>query len=79
MLCPGTLRGVRAVARPDFPRALAEFQGRFATKRVCRRYLVACWWPAGFRYPRCGARGAYDVAERAPTTHKMLCAAELTG
>jgi hypothetical protein len=67
------------MARPDFPRSLAEFQGRFATQADCRRYLVACRWPHGFRCPRCGAREAYEVAERAPTTHKMLCAAESTG
>src|ERR671917_164276 len=64
MLCPGTLRDARAVARPDFPRSLAEFQGRFATEEDCRRYLVACRWPDGFRCPRCGAREAYEVAER---------------
>ncbi len=52
------------MARPDFPRSLAEFQGRFATEEGCRRYLVACRWPDGFRCPRCGAREAYEVAER---------------
>src|SRR5436305_9159945 len=64
MLCPGTPRSVCAMARPDFPRSLAEFQDRFAAEEDCRRYLVACRWPDGFRRPRCGAREAYEVAGR---------------
>jgi transposase-like protein/ribosomal protein L37AE/L43A len=52
------------MARPDFPRTLAEFQGRFASEADCRRYLVACRWPDGFRCPRCGDRDAYEVAAR---------------
>jgi transposase-like protein len=52
------------MARPDFPRSLAEFQGRFATEEDCRRYLVACRWPDGFRCPRCGEPDAYELAER---------------
>ncbi len=52
------------MARPDFPRSLAEFQGRFATEEDRRRHLVACRWPDGSRCPRCGAREAYEVAER---------------
>ena len=39
------------MARPDFPRSLAEFQARFASDEACRRYLVACRWPDGFRCP----------------------------
>src|SRR4051812_4692650 len=64
MLCPGTPRSVCAMARPAFPRSLTEFQDRFATEADCRRYLVACRWPDGFRCPRCGAREAYEVAGR---------------
>ncbi len=67
------------MARPDFPRTLAEFQDPFAAEEDCRRHLVACRWRDEFRRPRCGAREADEVVERAPTTHKMLCAAELTG
>ena len=52
------------MARPDFPRSLAEFQDRFAAEEDCRRYLMACRWPDGFRCPRCGAREAYEVAGR---------------
>src|SRR4051794_3941639 len=66
MLCPGPLRSVCAMARPDFPRSLAEFQDRFATEADCRRYLLACRWPDGFRCPRCGGADAYELAERAP-------------
>src|SRR5262249_55741482 len=64
MLCLGTPRGVRTMARPDCPRTLAEFQGRFASEEDCRRYLVACRWPDGFRCPRCGDRDADEVAAR---------------
>src|SRR5918997_1713161 len=64
MWCPGARRSVCAMARPDFPRSLAELQSRFATEEDCRRYLVACRWPDGFRCPRCGAREAHEVAER---------------
>src|SRR5919202_2733128 len=64
MLCPGTPRSVRAMARPDFPRSLAEFRDRFAAEEDRRRYLMACRWPDGFRCPRCGAREAYEVAGR---------------
>ncbi len=52
------------MARPDFPRTLAEFQARFASEEDCRRYLVACRWPDGFACPRCGARDAYELATR---------------
>ena len=50
------------MARPDFPRTLAEFQDRFASEEDCRRYLVACRWPDGFRCPRCGGGDAYELA-----------------
>jgi Transposase zinc-ribbon domain len=52
------------MARPDFPRSLAEFQDRFATEADCHRYLVACRWPEGFRCPRCDEPDAYELAGR---------------
>jgi transposase-like protein len=52
------------MARPDFPRSLAEFQARFASEADCRRYLVACRWPDGFRCPRCSGPDAYELAGR---------------
>ena len=55
---------IRAMARPDFPRSLAEFQSRFASEEDCRRYLMACRWPDGFRCPRCGKREACELATR---------------
>src|SRR4051794_41021466 len=64
MLCRGPPPDVRAMTRPDFPRTLAEFQGRFASEEDCRRYLVACRWPDGFRCPRCGEPDAYELAGR---------------
>src|SRR3954468_12961583 len=62
MLCRGPPRDVRAMTRPDFPRTLAEFRGRFASEGDCRRYLVACRWPDGFRCPRCGEPDAYGLS-----------------
>jgi transposase-like protein len=64
MLCLGPSWGVCTVARPDFPLTLAEFQERFGADEDCRRYLVACRWPDGFRCPRCGGRDAHGVAAR---------------
>ena len=66
---------------------MAEFQDRFASEEDCRRHLVACRWPDGFRGPRCGSRDAYELAgcelgltaQHAPTTYQMLYAAEPTG
>jgi transposase-like protein len=52
------------MARPDFPRTLAEFQSRFATEEHCRRYLVACRWPDGYRCPRCAHAEAYALDAR---------------
>ena len=52
------------MTRPDFLRTLAGFQGRFASEEDCRRYLVACRWPDGFRCPRCGEPDAYGLAGR---------------
>jgi len=52
------------MARPDFPRTLAEFQSRFATAEHCRRYLVACRWPDGQRCPRCAHAEGYVLGAR---------------
>jgi hypothetical protein len=52
------------MARPDFPRCMAEFQTRFASDDSCRSYLMACRWPDGFRCPGCGDRGSYPLATR---------------
>ena len=52
------------MARPDFPRTLADFQDRFASEEDCRRYLVACRWPDGVRCPRCGGGDTYGLAGR---------------
>src|SRR5919106_799453 len=60
----GPSGGAGTMARPDFPRTLAEFQGRFATEDHCRRYLVACRWPDGYRCPRCAHAEAYELGAR---------------
>ena len=40
--------------RPDFPRSVIEFQGRFPDEEACRAYLFASRWPDGFVCPACG-------------------------
>lgn len=53
------------MARPDFPRTLAEFQARFSTEEACRQYLVESRWPDGYSCPRCRHPEAYAVTRRA--------------
>ena len=53
------------MGRPDFPRTLTEFQRRFASEEQCRRYLIACRWPEGYRCPRCRHAEAYELDGRA--------------
>lgn len=45
----------------DYPRTLAEFEGRFATDEGCRAYLIQLRWPDGFRCPKCGHAKAWPV------------------
>jgi len=52
------------VARPSFPRSLAEFQARFSEEEACARYLAESRWPDGFRCPRCEHQAAYVLPKR---------------
>jgi transposase-like protein len=52
------------VARPTFPRTLAEFQARFAGEAACRAYLAASRWPDGYRCPRCRHSHAFELSRR---------------
>jgi transposase-like protein/ribosomal protein L37AE/L43A len=52
------------VARPTFPRTLAEFQARFADEAACHAYLAASRWPDGYRCPRCGHGLAFELPRR---------------
>ena len=52
------------MARPTFPRTLAEFQARFADEAACRAYLAASRWPDGYRCPRCGHAQAFELPRR---------------
>ena len=45
----------------DYPRTLAECEGRFATDAACRTYLQQLRWPDGFRCPRCRHPNAWPV------------------
>jgi transposase-like protein len=52
------------VARPDFPRTLAQFQRRFASEEACRAYLAVSRWPDGYRCPRCSHGDALELPRR---------------
>ena len=52
------------MGRPDFPKSLKEFQGRFRDEAACRAYLAACRWPDGYRCGRCWHSEAFDLARR---------------
>lgn len=54
----------QAPMRPDFPRAIVDFQRRLPHDAACRDYLFACRWPDGFRCPACGFEHAYKVSSR---------------
>ena len=45
----------------SYPRDLKELEAQFATEGVCRAYLAALRWPAGFRCPGCGSEKAWPV------------------
>ena len=55
---------VAAMARPDFPRSLREFQRRFADEEACRLYLASSRWPDGYRCPGCGFGEALELPTR---------------
>src|SRR5215472_14797672 len=59
------------MARPDFPRTLAQFQRRFASEEACRAYLAASRWPGGYRCPTCRHREALEL----PGRHLWRCRA----
>ena len=40
----------------DYPRALLEFERRFASEEACHEYLFRIRWPDGFTCPRCAER-----------------------
>lgn len=47
-----------------FRAAWQSFRPGFAEDEACRRYLMACRWPDGFRCPACGGAGSYLLASR---------------
>jgi hypothetical protein len=57
---PGTSR---AVARPDFPRTVVDFQALLASEEACRGFLAASPWFRGSRSPRL----ACHTRRRSPT------------
>jgi len=48
-----------AVAPPDYPRNLVEFDQRFGSEEACEAYLAAVRWPGGFICPRCEGQHAW--------------------
>src|SRR5512134_311983 len=77
MLCSRVMEGVRTMARPDFPRTLAEFQSRFVTEDDCRRYLGECRWPDGYQCPRCAHAEAYEVEHAGTLSVQVLPASSV--
>lgn len=45
----------------DYPKAILEFEQRFATEQDCRDYLFQLRWPDGFCCPRCCHRKAWQT------------------
>jgi hypothetical protein len=39
--------------RPDFPRNLPEFLGRFPDEATCAEYVYRSRWPDGWACPKC--------------------------
>jgi len=67
------------MARPSFPKSLAEFQQRFSTEEACAAYLSQSRWPDGFVCPRCGGKGAYELPLRGLSQCKACgCQVSLT-
>ena len=54
----------------DYPRTLAELEGRFATEDACRRYLWLLRWPHGFKCSRCGGDRLWPTGRE----HLVECA-----
>ena len=52
------------MARPSFPKSLAEFQQRFSTEGTCAAYLAQSRWPDGFLCPRCAGKQSYHLPLR---------------
>lgn len=52
------------VAKPTFPSNLLDFQRRFSTEDACHAFVRDSRWPDGFRCPKCGNPGAYDLSDR---------------
>lgn len=44
----------------EYPKALAELEGKFSTEEACRRYLTGLRWPQGYRCPRCQGTEAWQ-------------------
>lgn len=45
------------VAGKDYPRTYHEFLEWFADELACRRYIMRCRWPDGFKCAQCGESG----------------------
>lgn len=52
------------MARPSFPKSMAEFLERFSTEEACAAYLAQCRWPDGFSCPRCRHGEAFLLPRR---------------
>lgn len=68
---------VRPAAGIDYPRTYQEFVEWFGDDAACRRYLVRCRWPDGFRCAGCGKTSAPWTTGRG-YLHCRDCGAEIS-
>lgn len=51
------------MGRPEFPKTLREFRGRFASDAACQEYLAQSRWPDGFTCPNCRGRKYWVIKD----------------
>ncbi len=52
------------IGEVDYPRTFNEFDRFFENEAVCREYLVALRWPAGYQCPRCASLNSPWITQR---------------
>jgi transposase-like protein/DNA-directed RNA polymerase subunit RPC12/RpoP len=64
---------LEAVAMPEFPRSLLEFQRQFSDEAACAAWLAETRWPDGFRCPVCGHDHGWHLDTKAWTYECARC------
>lgn len=47
------------MAKPDYPKSIMEFAGKFHSDEICYQYLIENRWPDDFVCPKCHNMGGY--------------------